>query len=1194
MTSKRNVRKGNQTKVTALKRKMEQILNGNFEYEVPELIRSRESIQITVKPGENVRDDLYLGTEDNRKLKGYVSSTHRRCVPGMSKFSGTTVKLPYGFDVAGLNPGDSFQGKLVLSTNVGEYQIPFSVNVEPDQPKSSSREIRNLDEFTKLAREDYREAFRLYTSESFRKHLAGRLPKEQALYLGMTRNPVTYQHLEEFLIASGKKEPVRIHLKEEQAAYYGVRESLQETVKLQKSGWGNLRLEIETQGDFLEVQKRIVTEEDFIGSTYEIEFLIRREKLGRGRHYGKILVRSPYETLEYQILASKDKEVQVNIKIFEKKQRLALVREYLRFGLGQVTKRAYLEESFQNIARLTEAGCEYPEYQLYQAHLYHQQQEGEKAKEILQKYTDKSFTREDLELAGEYLYLCYETGLFKKKSDVCKKVRSFYQQKRDSFVLFWVLLQLDEEYELSPSKAVFQMEELFSLGCRSPLLYLEAWKMVKKDMKLLHRMGGLMTQVFLFAGKAGLLTEELSMRMAYLSGYEKRFSHSLYQALCLSYEAFPKDDTLDAICKHIMKGEPRKREYFPWYALAVERGLRLTRLYEYYIETMNPRNLDALPQTLRKYFIYNNALSDRKKAHVYANVIHHKEDDSATFEQYQEVIGEFALEKLLEGQINEDYAVIYQEFARNPKTKAEAEALGRVLFTCRLYCDDKKVRKVVIRHSQMKEEEVYFCRDGVAYPRIYTEDAVVMFEDERQRRYVATVDYNLRKLMDETQLLPSCMEMEVTEPGFLLSMCQEGVIREENLELYQRLEEQPAFSREYRMEIRRKLLDFYAANMEKDILDDCLRQMDYEAFARVDKKTLLEILISRGRYEEAYQLFSAYGGEGVSVESLLKLCSRMILLREKEEEEELLLLAEEVYEKGKYDDVILEYLLQYEQGNLDRMFGIWDSAKGFGLDTYAYEERLLMLCMFVGDYRPSGSKVLEGYVSKLGKERVIRAYLNFASYGCFQKRQKLQPFVRKCLQAAIEREWEMDFVCHLTLLQSYARKRDWMGKWESQLKFLLEEALSKGILLSCYQKLPSQYLSPWQLDDKVFLEYKGHPDGMITLYYYLDTGLGNEKEFQSEPLRSRYPGVFSKTFTLFYGETLHYYFVEEYPGGRIRTSEKVISMNRIEEEGRNKYQMLNQMLAARKLGKESEVVEGLKRFLRQEGYVKEMYIIEKE
>ena len=53
---------------------------------------------------------------------------------------------------------------------------------------------------------------------------------------------------------------------------------------------------------------------------------------------------------------------------------------------------------------------------------------------------------------------------------------------------------------------------------------------------------------------------------------------------------FSGKNLVDSICKYIMKGQPGKKEYFRWYALAVEQDIRITRLYEYYIETM-PRGV---------------------------------------------------------------------------------------------------------------------------------------------------------------------------------------------------------------------------------------------------------------------------------------------------------------------------------------------------------------------------------------------------------------------------------------------------------------------------------------------------------------------------------------------------------------------------------------------------------------------------
>ena len=58
-------------------------------------------------------------------------------------------------------------------------------------------------------------------------------------------------------------------------------------------------------------------------------------------------------------------------------------------------------------------------------------------------------------------------------------------------------------------------------------------------------------------------------------------------------------------------------------------------------------------------------------------------------------------------------------------------------------------------------------------------------------------------------------------------------------------------------------------------------------------------------------VISELGYEGLSIESLLKLTSRMLIRCDMAEDEELLALASDVYRMGKYDEVILKYLMDY-------------------------------------------------------------------------------------------------------------------------------------------------------------------------------------------------------------------------------------------------------------------------------------------
>ena len=156
----------------------------------------------------------------------------------------------------------------------------------------------------------------------------------------------------------------------------------------------------------------------------------------------------------------------------------------------------------------------------------------------------------------------------------------------------------------------------------------------------------------------------------------------------------------------------------------------------------------------------------------------------------------------------ENYAVLYQEFLSNPKTEGQAKLLAQKLFTHRLYCDDKKIRYVIVRHEQLREEEIYPCIQGVAYPRIYTDDAVILFQDGKQRRYVSTVDYNIKKLFDERELTDKVLGFHIEEPGLVLHCSEHTELKPENLQAFQRIPESEEFSDEYQKCIREKLLLF--------------------------------------------------------------------------------------------------------------------------------------------------------------------------------------------------------------------------------------------------------------------------------------------------------------------------------------------------------------------------------------------------
>ena len=312
----------------------------------------------------------------------------------------------------------------------GGVQNSFCDTGKEGSDPQFSGEIKNMEAFREIAKRDFQEAYRLFTDKSFPVVMAQAENRDKALYAGLSRQPVTYQHLEEFFVGLKQKDPVEISLKTAEAEYYELDESVQEEFEIRRSGWGHLRLDVETRGGFLETERHMLTEDEFIGSTSRIEYVIHADRLKDGIQRGKIIVRSPYQELVFPVTASRGANVRADLRAAEKKARLSLIKDYIDYKEGRLDFQDYAGSAHFILNQLRESGSLYPEYQMYEAYVEHLEGRDEEALEILKSYQDKEFTRDEMELAGIYLYLCTLTGLYEDCPRRCGKSRIFICRRR--------------------------------------------------------------------------------------------------------------------------------------------------------------------------------------------------------------------------------------------------------------------------------------------------------------------------------------------------------------------------------------------------------------------------------------------------------------------------------------------------------------------------------------------------------------------------------------------------------------------------------------------------------------------------------------------------------------------------------------------------------------------------------------------
>ena len=1168
---------------------IQEILEEKIPYELPSMLFSQEKLSITLEAGTTLQDELYFGASDNTRIRGRITSSNRRLVPGFLTFDGNTVRLPYGVDAEGLVAGEGVDGWLTVISNIGEYRIPFEIRTGRAALTEGRGSILTLEEFCDLARRDFREAFRLFTSPEFAGIIRRQQPRIRALALAFTTQPVTYQHLEEFLIACGLKERVTISVSDPPSEFVHVTSSFSEKLLIQRSGWGHLRLEAEAEGPFLDFPQKVVTDESFIGSRLELAFVLDRDRLGAGRQRGRLCLRTPYQQICLPVAASAQIENNISISLLEKKHRLSLLRDLLDFQCSNIAFDEWKAGTRYSLERLADMGFDVPEYQMLRVWLLYNCHKEEEARRILSPYTEKVFTPEETILAGTVLYLSCVTGMVSDREKAVSRLQRMYMQRSDSWLLLHFILQLDPEMK-KDSAAIRRMEELYKTGSSSPFLYLDAYHRLVKNPDNLMRLDGFWIQVFSFAARRGLLTQELCMRFVYLSGYEKEYHPLIALVLEKCCELFPDDDTLQALCRFLIMGNPRQTKYFRWFSMAVSRGLRLTRLYEYYMETLDASVEIQLPRQLLLYFKYNNdTLGDARKAFLYASVVLNKDRDPDTYRLYQNHMKEFAVKKLARGSINENYAVLYREFMTRPVHTHDAAAIAKMLGTCRLYSDDSRVRQVVVRHEELEKEEIYPLIKGEAFPRIYTSGGVILFQDEKQRRYEATVEYSLIPLMDDPELLQRVVALGCREPGILLAYLSTHDICRANLDVFRSAADTKAFTLHWRRKLLGRLLDYFTENETGEDLEKHLLALDASKLEPADRSRLITALTVRRLDREALSIISALGSERVENDVLMKLASRCILNQEEEREEELLYLACQVFRSGLYDEVILSYLMQYMCGPVEDLFALYRAAQGFDLDTYGIEEKILKTLLFTGDHRKDMEDVLAAYIRHGGREDVVTACLTHIAYGTFVLEYTMSPFVLSLLYRYWDKGRELPGVCRLALLKELSRGKARGVPVSSAEDRLLEECVAAGWGFAFFRRLPQSKLARFGLDDKIYVEIHEDPASSVTLYYRMESGLAQDQNVCSENLPMIYPGIFNRCFTLFYGESIHYWFEVTKDDKQVRTSERVLTMTRVESSSISRYQRINQMLSARKSGKQQEMKDKMKAYLRQEQYAGELF-----
>jgi hypothetical protein len=1186
-----------------------QILDGNYGYETGTLDFSCAKLEFTVDLGLPYEGSFTVLSSPGQLTTGYVTSSTLIMECLTKSFTGTAEEIRFCFHGEQLDEGETVNGEFQITSNQGEYTLPFLATITRPQLPSSIGNLKNMFHFANLAKSSWKEAVALFYKPEFLTLFRGNDKQYLELYHGLSVYPDNEQNVEEFLISIHKK--VRMeYLTEEKQLSLDNPQGIAETVlTIARNGWGYTHLRVEIDGEFAFTEKNVLTEDDFLGHYCRLPIYVDSRLLTTEHSVAHIHLTNPYmevlgEKMTIPLTVTRPEPVLPGRKPYlgpatlrrEEKQIFSRIMElYQSMRLHKIGTASWLTEAGKLVERmrtLDERDCV---AKLFHVQLLATQERFNEAAWLLE-HTEHLLREED----GPYqnaiwAYYLYLTTLVNRDeayvAQVAEEVEDIYQQDSSEWRVGWLLLYLSKEYLRSPSHRWEFMDKQISLGCYSPIMYVEALILLNSNPTFLRKLGRFELQVVLYGIRRSALSAEVLEQLLYLAAKVKEFDRILFEILKSCYTHTRDVRFLREICVLLIKGGKTGTGYFEWFRLGVENELRITKLYEYYMESLPIPPMKAsywidqnsrllLPKTVIMYFSYQSNLDQEHSAFLYAVVYHDRHEYPELYEGYQSRIQRFVEDQIgkapyVSGTVSPYLNYLYKELLTPSMiTQAGAESLAILCFIHRILPQaikgEKLFRKVIVCRPGVLTPREYAMEGSLAWVPVYQKDSTLLLEDGEGNRYGVSVPCSLEDMSLPSRLVEAAAPFVEQNIDFCLYLYD----NHQNPERWPgwmpdkctRLSASAEVSPDLRRELTLKILAYYYEKDDFRSLGTFLDEISPEELSGRERGEALRYMLLCERMDLAWDWVATYGPEFADKKALLRLTSDKIQQTEFVRSKMLMHMALTAFRQSKYDGNILRYLSLYFQGTLKEMMELWKAARSFEVDCYKLSERILLQTLFTHSEAVRMTEVFRYYVTQGAKPGVEEAFLSQCAYDYFVKGIEADAYVFQEILHMEKRGEPVNYPCKLAFLQFAADHDEIHTTAHFAIEKYLGELIRDGIHLEFFRRFKDfpSLLAPMQ--DKTILEYRTRSKNPVRLTLMLCQDEGEAGEYRDMEMRRVLGGVFFQEFILFFGESIQYHVVENKDGQEELVERGILQMSdRKENQGDTKFELLNEMVISKSL-----------------------------
>ena len=1186
---------------------IDRVLNGDMGYEHTSLYFPEKDLKLTVFENEDTEGLFHVLSGGDSDINGTICTSDPRMNCDKVSLDKGKAEIHFCFRGRGLTAGSVVKGDISLISDEGEFRLPFSVSVVMKYPESSQGPVKNLFHFTNLARNHFKEAVSVFYSPEMVNVFNAPDRRFRNLYKAFSVYPGSAVNVEEFLIAIHKKSPVIYTAEADEINLYS-EEDIKglKSLRVRKSGWGYTKISVFAKGDFISIKQEGFREQDFNGDYVSIPFTINREALHAGKNPGMMIIKS--FNSEIKIPVSVDitsvSQMESNKKAVKRQKMVKeLMEHYIAFRLKKMDMATYCDRTGEICDKMNNMDSRDILPRLVHTHVYLLEKRERDASLLLSMIENEA-------LLGQMHYEA--EGYIKYLEAVLKRDRAYTRTKAeevtvllnnhpDSAFLMSLKFNLDEELEGNPDFRLEILEKQFLLGVRSPFIYIEILAAMTERQGRGGSGGMSEIHALNWGAKNGLYYERLISTVLSISYGVKGFSPVLLEVLKKYYEKYRSPELLEAVCAMLIRerGNRRKRtDDFKWFEEGVRYGLKITRLYESYLNTMPDDMDDLLPEPILMYFSIGAGVGNEKMAFFYANLIKHKETDivSEILKTNEQRIAAFAVKEAENGRISDNLKIIYEYVALLNLKDIQNRfmlAVSPLLFRHEITVNDPEVRMVVSVENGFTSEHVGTVTGGKATISFYGGDYDLILEYNDMRRSVARKGIQDRLLLNPSKFIKAIRFGLQKQVGQAFYVCGSGrhsiQVNQVNESSVRILASSHEIERSIRNECVFALIRYYSDSDRFEELDRIIEGLDISEISGDVRSELARLFVSRGMLKEVYELIREYGSEGVDPGILVRLASRMISEGINTEDPCLINISFDALKRGKYDEYILKYLSDEYRGTIKDLRDIWKAAKAFGIDTVKIEERMLSQMLFSHSFTSDRDEILLSCIENGGREKVITAFLDHISHEYFVFENIVDERIFDEILKKFKRDGELNDIAALALLRRFSEKEK-NEKTLLTLSPLVKKLLRKGIIFDFFRDY-KEYVPEMALyHDRTFVEYRSSSERRVLIHYCISDDETDDPGYTDENMDEMYQGIYTGNFVLFYGEKLQYFITEENGDDRSITESKEIERD-ITGSGRteSRYDMINDMLLSESVNDDPSLDDLMDQYIRLSGAVEGLF-----